>query len=239
MQRYFAKKKKDNYLVLDKNDLHHIKTVMRMKSGDEIEIIYNKILYICKIDDINSNKFSVVRECNKNNEMEIELVVAVGLVKEQKMDLILQKLTELGVSKIIPVMMERSIVKLDDKKKEKRRCRWQSICKEAAEQSKRNVIPVVEKVKALNELTFSEDYLKMVCSVKERNNLINNYLQNNKNYAKMIFVIGPEGGISSLEEDFLNSLGYVSVSLGSRVLRVETACIYVASIINFFSMGWL
>ena len=237
MQRYFALDKKDNYLVLNKNDLYHIKTVMRMKIDDEIEIIYDKKLYICKIDDINSNKYSIVRELDDNNEFDFELVVAVGLVKEQKMDIILQKLTELGVSRIIPLKMERSIIKLADKKVIKKLDRWQSICKEAAEQSKRNIIPVVDNVKTIKELVCEEFDKAFVCSVENKNNLVNKYLQKNSKCAKMIFVIGPEGGITLNEEKFLNENGYESISLGKRVLRVETACMYVASVVGFINMG--
>lgn len=81
------------------------------------------------------------------------------------------------------------------------------------------------------------DYdLKFVCSVKNKENLINKYLQENKEYAKIIFVIGSEGGITDREEQILNDNGFVSVSLGKRVLRVETAAIYVASILNFCNM---
>lgn len=237
MQRYFSKEKENNYLVLDKNDLYHIKTVMRMKSGDEIEVIYDSKLYICKIDDVNSNRFSIIKELDDNNELDFELVVAVGLVKEQKMDIILQKLTELGVSRIIPVKMERSIIKFDAKRMVKKIERWQSICKEAAEQSKRNVIPTVETIKTIKELGKEKFDEAFVCSVENKDNLVNKYLQKKTKCAKMIFVIGPEGGITSREEKLLNKMGYKSVSLGKRVLRVETACMYVASVVSFISMG--
>ncbi|MEE3344108.1 MAG: RsmE family RNA methyltransferase [Bacilli bacterium] len=237
MQRYFAKNRDNDCLILDKNDLHHIKNVMRMNNGAEIEIIYDKELYICKICDVNSNKFSIVEKLDDDNEMDIELIVAVGLVKEQKMDIILQKLTELGVSRIIPVKMERSIVKLDNKREKKKIERWNSICKEAAEQSKRNVIPVVDDVITVKELDKIEADYKFVCSVKNKDNLVNKYLQKNSKCAKIVFVIGPEGGLASSEEEYLNDLGYTSISLGRRVLRVETACIYVASVVGFISMG--
>ena len=128
MQRYFCVDKKDNYLELKDSDMHHIKNVMRMNIDDKIECIYGKKLYICKIVDLSSNKVEIINELTDNNELDVEITIAIGLVKEQKFDLIIQKLTELGVSKIIPLKMERSIVKLDDKKYNKKKERWQEIC---------------------------------------------------------------------------------------------------------------
>lgn len=236
MQRYFASEKKNNNLILYDSDIHHIKKVMRMKIDDEIEVVYNKQVYLCKITNFEPFAIDVICEKDENNELDIEVVIAIGLVQEQKFDLILQKLTELGVSKIIPLKMERSIVKLDDKKEQKKLVRWQTICKEASEQSHRNVIPEVTEVMTLKELVKQQADLKLVCCVNQEENLINNYLQNLTKYAKMIIVIGPEGGISLNEEKFLNYNNFESISLGKRVLRVETAAFYVASVISNSSM---
>jgi 16S rRNA (uracil1498-N3)-methyltransferase len=236
MQRYFINEKKENDLILTNDDLHHIKNVMRNKTGDLIECIYNEELYICKINDPTSNKVTIIEKKEDNNELSMDITIAIALVKEQKMDLILQKLTELGISKIIPVKMERSIVKLDDKKFEKKKERWEKICKEASEQSKRNKIPEITKIMTIKELTNLEYDYKLVCSTTNKTNLVNNYLQDINKCAKIIFTIGPEGGISTKEEDFLISKGYTPISLGSRIMRVETAAIYIASIINFLSM---
>ena len=236
MQRYFVKQKIDNKFILEQSDIHHIKNVMRNKNNDKIEVVYDKKTLICNIDNINDCSLSIVEELEENNELDIELVVVCSLVKEQKMDLILQKLTELGVSKIIPLKTERSIVKIDEKRESKKLIRWQAICKEASEQAKRNSVPIVTDIYTLKDLIKEESDIKLLCSVNEKNNFINNYLQNYENCAKMIVVIGPEGGFSDKEEEFLVSNGYDRVSLGNRVLRVETATIYVASIINFCSM---
>lgn len=235
MQRYFARDKIDNNMVLQNSDLHHIKNVMRMQSGDEIEVIYDDVLYICKVNDLSVNEFPIINRSYEDNEMDVEVTVAIALVKEQKMDLILQKLTELGVKRIIPLKMERSIIKLDEKRFKKKKERWFNICKEASEQSKRNIIPEITNIMTVNELQGDYDF-KFVCSVKNKENLVNKYLQGNKEYAKIIFVIGSEGGITDNEEKILNDNGFVSVSLGKRVLRVETAAIYVASISNFCNM---
>ena len=236
MQRYFAKDKINNKIILHDSDLHHIKNVMRMKVNDNIECVYDKKGYLCKIINFDNN-IEIIKETDENNELDCEIVVAIGLVKEQKMDLILQKLTELGVSKIIPLNMERCVVKLDSKKESKKITRWKSICKEASEQSHRNIIPEITDVMSIKDLSKINADLKFVCSVKEKEKLINKYLQNKKKCATILFVIGPEGGITDKEEETLNKFGFESISLGNRVMRVETAAIYVTSIANYIYMG--
>lgn len=230
MQRYFSKEKLGDKIILNNDDMYHIKTVMRMKENDKVEVIYDKKLHICKLN--NNLELIVENIIEEENKLKKEIIVALGLVKEQKMDLILQKLTELGVSKIVPVNMERSIVKLDNKKEAKKLERWNKICKEASEQSKRNTIPVVSNVVNFKELTKIDADLKLVCSVSEKDNLIHNYIEKN-NYNSILLVIGPEGGISPKEENYLKENNFILVSFGNLVLRVETACIYIASILNY------
>lgn len=232
MQRYFIKNKD---MLLEESDIRHIKKVMRMNINDKIEVVYNNKLHICEITSLEPFNIKVIEKLDEDKKTKIELTVAVALVKEQKMDLILQKLTELGVSKIIPVSMERSIVKLDKERFNKKKVRWESICKEASEQSKRTNIPIIEDIKSIKDLTKEDADLKLVASTKEKEKLLNYYLQSIEDCAKIIMVIGPEGGISDREEDILVSNGYNRVSFGNLIFRVETATIYVASIINYIS----
>ena len=232
MQRYFIKNKD---MLLEESDIKHIKKVMRMNINDKIEVVYNNILLICELTSLEPFNIKVIEKLDEDKKTKIELTVAVALVKEQKMDLILQKLTELGVSRIIPVSMERSIVKLDKERFNKKKVRWESICKEASEQSKRTNIPIIEDIKSIKDLTKEDADLKLVASTKEKEKLLNYYLQSIEDCAKIIMVIGPEGGISDKEEDILVSNGFNRVSFGNLIFRVETATIYVASIINYIS----
>lgn len=235
MQRYFAKDFIDDKPVLYDSDIKHIIKVMRLVSGDYFEVVYDKMVYHCKIE--NTIPFSYIIESTSNEEDKtIGLTVAVGLVQEQKMDLILQKLTELGVETIIPLKTERSIVKLDEIRFAKKLVRWQMICKEASEQSFRNVIPNITNVMTIDDLKNIDIDTKLVCSTKEKDNIINKYVDNLRKDDNIIFVIGPEGGLSANEEDKLNSYGYKSISLGNRILRVETATFFVASIVNYINM---
>ena len=231
MQRYFAKDEKNDKLILYDSDIHHIKNVMRGKIGDKIEVVYESKINICSITNLEPLELSKVETLKENNELGIKLTVAIALVSEQKFDLILQKLTELGVSRIIPLKTERSIVKLDDKKLLKKLARWQMICKEASEQSKRDKIPKVDSILTLKELSAINIDEKLICSLNEKTKHIDKYLT--PDLKDILFVIGPEGGFSKEEEEYLLGNNFKSTSLGKQVLRVETAAIYVASIINY------
>ena len=236
MQRYFAKNIDDKKVELELSDYHHIKNVMRMKDNDKIEIVYDDVLYIAKIINVTCGNIEIIEKKDINNELEVEVSIAIGLVKEQKMDFILQKLTELGVSNIIPVKFSRSIVKLDEKSINKKLIRWRSICKEASEQSKRNKIPNISKPISIKELGNIDSDVRLVASTKNDVKLVSSYLQKDNKCDKILVVIGPEGGISEEEENYLNELGFKSVSFGNRILRVETAAIYIMSVISYSRM---
>lgn len=234
MQRYFVNKKENNKFILENSDIHHIKNVMRMTDKDKIEVVYEEKLYICEIDNV-KDKIDVIilEEKEDNNELPVDITIAFSLVKEEKIDLILQKCTELGISKFIPLEVSRCVVKIDKKKEVKKIDRWNSICKEASEQSKRNKIPKISEIKKLKDIINLDYDLKILCSVNQSVINIKNVLQNNTKCDRIIIVIGPEGGISLEEENYLISNGFIPTSLGNRVLRCETAPIYVSSIINY------
>lgn len=107
MQRYFPEKKEHDNFILYPKDIHHIKNVMRNKIGDKIEVIYDSIVYLCEISSLEPFTINIIHSKNEDRDLPIELTIAISLVNEQKFDLILQKLTELGVSKIIPLKTER------------------------------------------------------------------------------------------------------------------------------------
>lgn len=236
MQRYFAKNKIDDNLILYDTDIYHIKKVMRMVDNDKIEVVYDKKIYLCNIDSISNFYLSIVEELEEDNELPVFVTVALSLVTEQKFDLIIQKLTELGVSKIIPLRTERSIVKLDSIREEKKLARWNNICKEASEQSHRNIVPTITNVISIEDLEGCEEDIKLVCSLTDDSKSINNYVDK-ENSGSILIVIGPEGGITKEETKLLNSYGFKNITLGKRVLRVETAAISVASIISYIYEG--
>ena len=227
MQRYFSNLKQDDYLILNGEDLYHIKTVMRMKQKDKIEVVYENKLYLCQLDN---NRALIKEECDQTLNKKVEYILCVPLLQEQKMSFVLQKATELGVDRIIPILTTRSIVKIKEKQDQKLN-RWRKICKEASEQSKRLDIPIIDKITEIIDLKLSG--LKIVLSTKEKNITIKKVLKNNLNCDKIIMVVGPEGGLTEQEEEKLNELGFVSVTLGNNIMRVETVPIYLLSVLNY------
>ena len=227
MQRYFGIDKINNNLILSSGDIYHIKKVMRNSILDKIEVVYDNVTYLCEIESLDNFKINILEEIREDKKLDCDIILGVALIKEQKQDLVLQKATELGVDTIVPINMERCVVKLDDKKFLKKKERWQSICKEASEQSKRNTIPKILDIKNIDELGSIDCDNKIVLSTKKNKKLLNNYLQNKLSCAKMFIVVGPEGGITDKEEEYLNEIGFESISLGSRIMRAETASIYI------------
>lgn len=237
MQRYFAKSKDNDFFELEKEDYHHIKHVMRFQKGEQIQVVYQKQAYLCVIESLEEPiQIKQLSLCDAFDSREKELILLLPLLKEQKMDFVLQKATELGVSKIIPVITERSIVKLSKDKMDKKIERWTRICKEASEQSYRTTIPEITKISTYQDLP-SFDGLQLVCSTKERQKTLRQALQKIADYDRIVIAIGPEGGLSEKEEQRLVEQGFISVSLGKRILRVETVPIMLLSILNYEIMG--
>lgn len=235
MQRYFSDKNLDIF-ELSSGDSYHIIKVMRNNIGDKVEVVIDKCLYICEIIKI-SDLVTVRRleEVESDSELPCYVTIAQSLVKEQKMDLILQKSCELGVSEIIPVNTTRSIVKLD-KKETKKVERWNKILKEASEQSKRVVIPKVNGIMDIKDLCNLEYDIKILCTVNELSMSLKEVLEKDLNNLRILLVIGPEGGFTESEENLLIDNGFISTSFGRRVLRTETASLYTLSIINYILM---
>lgn len=233
MQRYFNKEKINDEFIMNEDDSYHIYKVMRMRLGDKIEVVFDKRIYCCEIIAMEKNvRVKILREILINNELPIKITICQSLVNEQKMDLILQKGTELGASEFIPYKAQNSVVK-DNGKSDKKIVRWQRIVKEASEQSKRNIIPIVCECLDLEGLIKQEYDLKILCTVNELTVNMKKVIQEHPKCDTLIIVVGPEGGFTKEEEEKLIANGYISVSLGKRVLRTETASLVALSYINY------
>ncbi|MDD3241365.1 MAG: RsmE family RNA methyltransferase [Bacilli bacterium] len=235
MQRYFTKEYKNDNLEMNNDDSYHIITVMRMKEKDQFELVINHKLYIAEITSIENKKVlaKIVKEIEDDNNLSMDVTLVQSLIKEQKMDYVLQKSTELGVNKIIPYQATRSIIKVDNKE-DKKIERWSKIVKEASEQSKRNSIPEIIKSLNINELIKLEDYdIKILATVNEVSTNIKKVLSNVRISDRIIIVIGPEGGFTEKEEKLLMENGFISTSLGRNVMRTETVGLFILSILQY------
>mgnify|MGYP004507952685 FL=1 len=234
MQRYFCDSNEE-VVTLSSDDSYHITKVMRMNVGDNIELVSNNKLYIAEIIKTTPSVIVKKNSIQESFDTNINIDIAQSIVVEQKMDYILQKGTELGVNKFIPLIVDRSVVKLNDKSDKKQK-RWQTIVKEAAEQSKRLEVPTVANPCNIKELAKLDYDFKILCSVNETSKNIKTVLSNISISDRILVVVGPEGGFTNLEEQELIKNGFVSASLGNRVLRTETASLFVLSVINYIFM---
>lgn len=228
MQRYFSEIKNDDKFILSSDDIYHIKTVMRMKDKDEIIVVNNEIPYLCYID---KDEIKIKKELEQKQEVIPYTRIIIPLLKEQKIDYIIQKATELGVSEIVFYEAKRSIIKINEKI-DKKIIRWGKIAKEASEQSNRTTIPKIKGVYKINDLK-DLDGVKLLCSTKENDKNFKNILNSLTNCDRINLVIGPEGGVDPKEEELLNNFGYESITLGNRILRVETVPLFLMSVINY------
>lgn len=231
MQRYFAI---DKDLNLRQTDYHHIKNVMRMKDEDIIEVVYNSTVYKCKVYP-NKKRIEVVEEEKMIDNLP-NVTICFPILKEQKIDYILQKATEVGAKNFILFDSKRSVVKIDKSSSLKKITRWETICKEASEQSFRITIPSILGIFNIKEISKLDYDLKILCTLNEKTKNIKKILQNKTNYDTILIVTGPEGGFDKTEEEILINNGFISASLGNTVLRAETAPVVALSMINYENM---
>lgn len=230
MQRYFAINEK---LELKKEDIHHIINVMRMDIKDKFEVIENECIFICQIENISKNdiKYKVIKEDKNVRIKENKITLCISLIKN--FDYVLQKATELGVDEIIPLKTSRSVVKVLEGNVENKLNRWNKICKEASEQSKRTNIPVINRPTSIKELNIDKKNVNILCSVNKATTSLSGVMKKTNKSDTICIVIGPEGGLDSDEEDYLIKQGFIPTSLGNNVLKAETVPIFILSIINY------
>ena len=232
MQRYFVDEIKDDKFILNSDDSYHVSTVMRMRENDLIEVVFKNELYICSILSFDPVACKAIRKEDSNTKKMPKVIIAQALVKEQKMDYILQKSCELGAFSIIPIKTIRTLIKID-KDKDKKIVRWNKILKEASEQSKRLCIPILNDILDIKQLLNMDADYKFICSVNEKSKTIKSVLSNVDISDTILFVIGPEGGFSDYEEDLLISNGFIPISLGDNVLRTETSSSFILSVVSY------
>ena len=218
---------------LGENDAHHLLSVLRAKEGEKVEIVSDGRLFLATVDSLRPLSVSIEEELHSEAELDCDLYLAFSLLKNGHDELVFQKGTELGVKGFLPFISKRTIISLDEKDKEKRLSRYQKIVQGAAEQSKRLVVPTVYPIESFKSvLSFGDAdlqrYFAFEGAIGEEFSLFRTF-SNLKKGCKSLVLIGPEGGFSEEEAHLAKEKGFQTISLGKRILRAETASIYLAS----------
>ena len=242
MPKFFVKSNQinENMINILGTDVNHIVNVLRLKVDDEIYICNEETgdNYNSKIVEIDKElvKCNILEKLQSNAEALVHINILQGLPKSEKMELIIQKCTELGVKEITPVEMERCIVKLDSKSASKKQERWQKIAEVAAKQSGRDVIPKINNVTNIkNVCNMLANYdIVLVPYENEKNITLKEILKElPKKDLKIGIIIGPEGGFEEKEIKMLEQDNCKIVTLGNRILRTETVAMAMTSVILY------
>ena len=215
--------------ILDLSDINHVKNVFRKNIGDKLRAVDGKNEYFCKIEEIDEKhiKLKIIEKKEDKFSLNIKIDAGISILKGDKMDLTIQKLTELGINKIIPILANRCVVKLDKKKD-----RWDNISKEALKQCQGVNPTIIDDIKKMNELEFEKYDLIIVPYESEKNIYIKEILKKrDKEIKNILYIIGPEGGFENEEIELLKKREAKIISLGNRILRAETAAIVTGGVI--------
>ena len=223
-------------------DLNHMKNVLRMKPGEEVLISDGTGKdYNCQVKEYGAEEgiLVILSENADSRELPSRIWLFQGLPKSDKMEFIIQKAVELGAAGIVPVMMKRTVVKLEDKKKDKKRERYQMIAESAAKQSGRGIIPEVTGFMSFREaLQYAGKFDLLIVPYESADGIayareIIAQASNLPDGANIGIFIGPEGGFAKEEIDVAKEAGAKIITLGNRILRTETAGLAVLSILMF------
>ena len=233
MARFFVPNDQisDKTIRIIGSDVNHIKNVLRSSVGEKLELFDSEgFSYVAIIE----NLFPTMIDCRmqekfrKEVEPKIDITLAQSLPKGKKFDFILQKGTELGIKEIVPIISERSIPKIEEKE-EKKNLHWQKIARESSEQCGRTYIPSIGKISSFrNFVETARDFdLKIIPYEGEIALKLRDLLSSpdKLSFKKIAILIGPEGGFAKEEVDLAIINGFFPITLGKRILRVETAAI--------------
>ncbi|PKN99437.1 MAG: 16S rRNA (uracil(1498)-N(3))-methyltransferase [Chloroflexi bacterium HGW-Chloroflexi-4] len=224
-------------IILPKDISQQICRVLRLKPGTEIMLLDDQgFEYTSRLSEVSESHCtaSVITKQASSNEADTKITLLIALTQREKFELILQKCTELGVTTFLPIITTRTLIQktsdADDKTP-----RWKKIITEAAEQSHRGRIPTLSpalKYADALKKPKADDSLKLILWEEEANHSIKQHLRDFKG-KHISLIIGPEGGLSEEEVELAKASGYIPVSLGKRILRMETAAIYAAGVVLY------
>jgi len=240
MPRFYIEKESinNNTVIIEGSEARHIGKVLRLREHDSITLFdCNGTIYTGTIikKDNRQVQVRIDDRCMALEGHDINIILGQALAKGMKMDLIVQKSTELGVSRIIPFSSLRTSMRYNEKKAHDRVSHWQKIALESAKQSGIRHIPAVEKVATFKSLAVRnfDGYLKIILWEEENALRLRHVLKTSHALKNVIFLVGPEGGFDREEVAFAREQGFSSISLGDTVLRTETVSISVLSVIRY------
>lgn len=221
MHRFFAVRLDEGRALLPPEEAAHALRVLRLKAGDMCQVILEETVFGAEILETAPEVTVRLLDSLPTPEPGVRVTLYQGLPKGDKMDYIVQKCTEAGVRRIVPVLFSRCVMKWDEKDGEKRLLRWRRIAREAAKQAGRAAVPEIESALTLDALcAWLPGHELTLAPWEEAAGGMRAHLQGQKDIA---IVIGPEGGIDAAEMAKMRAAGAVPVSLGPRILRTETA----------------
>ena len=234
MHRFFSDPSRSTAaeVFLTEVDARHAVTVLRLKPGSLIEVIRDASLWQARIlsaagSDVRAEILSPL----PSTEPALSITLFQGLPKGDKMDFIVQKATEAGVKRIVPVLMNRCVAKPDQKLLAHRMERWKRIIRESAKQSGRCIVPELDTMTTIRDLVRS-DSLPVSCVVPwEETDSVGplSFCRSHPDLVSLGILIGPEGGIEQQEISLLQTKGFIPITLGKRILRTETAGLVAVS----------
>ncbi len=242
MRRFFTAPEavQGDTIVFDSELAHHMGKVLRLSPGEQVTVCTGDgMVYVAVLEQFHKDSVTahILETLDNQKETDVQIVLYQGMPKGDKLELIIQKCTELGISAVIPVETSRSIVHLDSSKAAKKIDRWQKIAHEASQQSKRVQVPTVGPYlswKQCLQQLLQDDGLTIIFWEDEQTQSLKALLKSQPQKPQKInLIVGPEGGLSEGEVNQLRQIGAVSASLGKRILRTETAGLAGAAIILY------
>jgi 16S rRNA (uracil1498-N3)-methyltransferase len=237
MQRYFISKKQiaSNRIELIGDDVHHVRNVMRNHPKDQFICCVDGMDYRVEVVEIKADtvECKILDRFPSQGEPALHVTVAQGLPKGDKLEWVLQKGTELGASGFLPFSSTRSVVKIEEKKAEKKQARWAKIAKEAAEQSHRGRIPDVALPMSWQALLAAIPHYDLAVIAYERGGQVLETIEQLYWAESILLIIGPEGGFDEQEVEEATAQGAIPITLGPRILRTETAAISLLTCVMF------
>lgn len=229
---------KEEQVWIQGTDVNHMKNVLRMRTGEQVQISDETKTYLCEIQSIETEQIllKILEEQSVNTELPSRIYLFQGLPKSDKMEWIIQKTVELGVHEIIPVVTKRAVVKLDEKKAAKKVERWNTIAEGGAKQSGRIRVPQVKAVMSYREAleyAASLDVVLVPYELAEGMNATRKVISDIQPGQSVGIFIGPEGGFEESEIDQAMEQGAKIITLGKRILRTETAGMTTLAILMY------